>query len=192
MTNSNPDTLLIVFIAITSAAVLLQACVLLGMYLTLRKAVQMGKEQADEFRSKLTPVLDSSKELLGDAKNLVGTARHIIEQLEPKLDSAASEVAGMARDFHAQTIRLQASADEVAQKVRRQADRVDGMTTSVLNGVDKFGHFVNEAVNVPVRQVSGIMAAAKAVMETLRAPAPPRPRRPAPASDVNDEKDLFV
>jgi methyl-accepting chemotaxis protein len=191
MTNPNLETLLIVFIAITGAAVLLQACVLLGMYLTMRKAVQTGKEQADEFRSKIVPVLDSSKEFLGIAKALLGTAQDLIKQLEPKLDSAASDLAGMARDLHVQTYRLQVSADEIAQKVRRQADRVDGMTTSVLNGVDRFGNFVNEAVKVPVRQVSGIMAAAKAVVETLRAPVPHQRKAPS-TTDVPDEKDLFV
>jgi hypothetical protein len=192
MANSNLETLLILFIAITGAAVLMQACVLLGMFLTMRKAIQMGKEQADQFTTKLAPVLNSSHEFLATAKELVATTKSLIEELEPKLDTAATELADMARDLHVQANRLQISADEVAFKVRRQADRVDGMTTSVLNGMDRFGQFVNEAVQVPVRQVSGIMAAAKAVVETLRTPPPPRPRRPVTANDVTDEKDLFV
>jgi hypothetical protein len=192
MPNSNLETLLIVFIAITGASVLLQACVLLGMFLTMRKAVATGKEQADEFRAKLTPVLDNSKEFLAAAKDLVATAKSVIETLEPRLDSAATEMADMAHDLHVQTSRLQASADEIAVKLRHQADRVDGMTTSLLNGVDRFGGFVNEAVKVPVRQVSGIVAAARAVVETLRAPVPPRPRRAAPETHVTDDKDLFV
>jgi hypothetical protein len=57
MTNLSSETLLIVFVALTGLSVLMQACVLLGIFLAVRKAVQSGKGQADEFQSKLMPVL---------------------------------------------------------------------------------------------------------------------------------------
>ncbi len=99
----------------------------------------------------------------------------------------------MAHDFRAQANRLQESVDEVADRARQQVNRVDSMTTSMLNGVDRFGRFLNEAVQTPVRQVNGVVAAAKAVVESLRAPAPPRRRpRPTPSPMVADDKDLFV
>jgi methyl-accepting chemotaxis protein len=191
MPNSNLETLLIVFIAITGLSVLIQACVLLGIFLTVRKAVANGKEQADEFRSKLTPVLQTSKDFMESANGLFAITKKLIDGLDPKLQSAATDLAAMSRDLHEQTTRLRASADEMAEKVRRQADRVDSMTTSALNGLDRIGSFVNQAMNIPIRQVSGVVAAAKAVIDTLRAPVPPRPRRsPQPAADT--DKDLFV
>jgi hypothetical protein len=69
------------------------------------------------------------------------------------------------------------------------------MTTSFLNGVDRFGTFLNDAVHVPVRHANGVVAAVKAVVDTLRSPA--APRRPRPESTprhmhVEDDKDLFV
>ena len=100
----------------------------------------------------------------------------------------------MTHEIRAQVNQLQDSVDEVALKARHQVDRVDSMTTSLLNGVDRFGMFLNEAVHVPIRQVNGVVAAAKAIMDTLRSPAPARPRpRPAPQPmHVEDDKDLFV
>ena len=199
MPNSNVETLLMIFVGITAVAVLLQACVLLGLFLTVRKAVQRGQDQADDVRAKLIPVLEGSKELMEAgkgvvkmAKDLIKSADNLIADLEPRLESAATDLAIMARDVHQQANRLQASVDEVAGKARRQVDRVDQMATSTLNGLERFGSLVNEAVNVPVRQLSGVIAAAKAVVGTLRGSAPPRPRRaPQPAS-VSDDKDLFV
>lgn len=189
-----PDTeiLLMVFIGITALAVLLQAFVLLGLYVTVRKAVRVGQEQADEYRSKITPVLEGSNEIIKTAKDLIGSVRSLITNLRTPLESVAAEWEGMTRDLHAQANRLQASLDESVEKARHQVDRVDGMATSMLNGLDRFGSFLNEAVHVPIRQVNGVIAAARAVVETLRAPVPPRPPRAPQPANVTEDKDLFV
>ena len=192
MANSNLETLLIVFIAITGLSVLLQACVLLGMYLTMREAVTVAKEQADEYREKITPVLESSKKLIGTANELVVASKDLVAAIEPQLRIAATELAEMTISAREQADRLQITAEEVSEGVRRQAARVDGMTTSVLNRVDRFGNFLADAINVPIRQVSGVVAAAKAIVDTLRAPAPPRTHRAPGGARAEDEKDLFV
>lgn len=194
---ANTETLLIIFIAITGLAVLLQACVLLGLLLTVRKAVKTANEQADEYRSKLMPIIDSSSHLLnsgtqliGSVKNLVTTAQTLVKDIQAPAQAAISEMELMTRDIHAQALQLQASVDEIAQKARYQADRVDNMTTSFLNGLDRFGSFLNDAVHAPIRQFNGVIAAARAVVDTLRSPAPSRPRsRP---TNVAEDKDLFV
>jgi methyl-accepting chemotaxis protein len=194
---ANTETLLMIFIAITGFAVLLQAFVLLGIFLTMRKAVKMANEQADEYRAKLMPIIDNSGQLLqsgtqlvGTVKDLVSSTQKLIKGIEAPVQGAISELESMTRDIHAQTLQLQANVDQVAQKARRQADRVDNMTTSFLNGLDRFGSFLNDAVHAPVRQFNGILAGARAVVDTFRSPAPPRPRtRPDQAPD---ERDLFV
>jgi methyl-accepting chemotaxis protein len=205
MTDSNLQTLLIVFIGLTSLAVLMQAFVLLGLFLAVRKAVNFAKEEAEEYRGKLAPIISSlapmvengnkfiasGKEFVDSGKELVFTARNLVSGLEPQLKAAATEMSEMTRSLHAQTERLQAQADEIAGKVRSQSERVDGMTTSFLNGVDRAGRFLNEAVSVPIRRVNGVVAAAKAVVDTLRTPAPPRAQRVA-AEVPADEKDLFI
>src|SRR5579862_684465 len=165
---ANTETLLIIFIAITGFAVLLQACVLLGLFLTVRKAVNSANEQANEYRSKLMPIIDNSSHLLnsgtqliGSVKDLVSATQTLVKDIQAPAQAAISEMESMTRDIHAQALQLQASVDEVAQKALRQADRVDNMTTSFLNGLDRFGSFLNEAVHVPIRQVNGVIAAAR-------------------------------
>lgn len=199
MPNSNVELLLMIFVGITAVAVLLQASVLLGMFLIMRKAIIAGKEEAAEFRTKLIPVLDSSKvlldtgqEVIRSAKDVIKSADTLIADLEPHLESAATELADMARDIHQQANQLRGALDEVAFKARRQVDRVDQMATSTLNRLDRFGSFVNETVNVPVRQLSGVIAAAKAVVATLRAPAQPRPRHAPHPAAVAEDKDFVI
>ena len=188
----NTEVLLI--LAGVTIAVLLQTAVLLGIFLTMRKAVQSAKEEADEMRGKLMPIIESGSQLINTGNSLVAATHELIDGVRPRLVSAATELETMTHEIRAQVNQLQDSVDEVAQRARRQVDRVDSMTTSVLNGVDRFGTFLNEAVQVPIRQVNGVVAAAKAVMDTLRSPAPARPRaRPvSQPMHVEDDKDLFV
>lgn len=183
MSSWNTDTILTVLVAITGASLVLQFLVLLGIFLTLRKGMKVAEEKADEFRASLNPVITTSAEILHQT-------RDIITQLEPKLMAASADLTEITRTAREQTARMQASAEEINQRVRRQAERADGMVTSVFNGLDRAGHIVNQAVNAPVRQVSGIVAAAKAVVDTLRAPAPPR--RPVHGTADAEDKDLFV
>ncbi len=191
---ANTETLLIIFIAITALAVLLQAGVLLGIFVTVRKAVKSANEQADEYRAKLTPLIDTGSQLIHTANDLVASTQKLIKNVQPQIESTVTELAGMARDVRAEANRLQASVDEVAARARYQVERVDGMTTTFLNGVDRFGSFLNEAVHMPLRQINGVVAAAKAVVDALRAPTPQRGRsRPVPQPmHVGDDKDLFV
>jgi methyl-accepting chemotaxis protein len=136
--------------------------------------------------------MESGQDVIKTVKDFIKTASSMITDLEPHLQSAATQLADMARDIHQQANQLQGAVDEVAVKARRQVDRVDHMTTSTLNGLERFGSFVNEAVNLPVRQLSGIVAAAKAVVGAMRAPASPRSRRSPQPVPVADNKDLFV
>lgn len=182
----NTDTILIVMVAVTGALVLLQFIVLLVIFFAMRRALHRASEYAGEFRSSVAPVLEHSAEVLQVTKQL-------ISRLEPKLDAAASDLAELAHGVRGQMVKIEASADEITERVRRQVARIDGMTTSTLNGVDRAGRFLNDAVSVPVRQVSGIMAAAKAIVETLRSPGPVNrgshrsaPSRPARANDENN------
>jgi len=52
------------------------------------------------------------------------------------------------------------------------------MLTSLMDGVDKTAGFMQESVTKPMKQISGFLASAKAIVESLRTPIteqrPPR------------------
>jgi uncharacterized protein YoxC len=161
------DKLLMIMIGIFGFAVFFNAVALVVAAVFMNKGLKAAREYCDEVRTKVEPLLDSSHEL-------VQQTRALMVRLEPKLETAADDLADITRTVREETKRFSASVDEVTGRMRRQAERVDEMTTSTLNTVDKVGHFLNEAVSAPVRQISGVVAAARAVITSLRAPAPPR------------------
>jgi methyl-accepting chemotaxis protein len=171
------DTILIVMVAIYGLSVLLNVCVLLGLWIGANKAAKAAKVYAEELHAKLDPVLHSTHELVGITKDL-------INKLEPKLEAAAGDLADITRAAREETARIKESTSEITDRIRRQAERVESMANDALNSVDRVGHFINNTVSAPVKQVTGVVAAARAILETLRKPSPPR--RPRPEDDPEE------
>jgi gas vesicle protein len=162
---SHTDTFLIAIAVLVAISVLLQIGFVIGAAIMGSRALRLAKEYGDDFRSVSTPALQHAREVLESTQKLIA-------RLEPRLDAAASDLAEMVQAAREETRNIQASADEIAERIRKQAERMDTMTTTALNGVDRVGQFLN----VPVRQVSGVVAALKAIVDALRTPAPPRSR----------------
>jgi phage-related protein len=152
------ETIELILIAVTAAAVLLQAFVLLAMYLGLRKSSRAIIEQIEDLKSSIAPFVEN--------------ARGLLERVGPKLEGTTSDVAEIVRALKVQAAEAEASVSEVLQRVRKQTNRIDEMITGLLNAADRAGDYVAGVVHGPVRQISGVLAAVKAIVESLRTPIP--------------------
>lgn len=177
MANVNNETLLLIFVACTAAALLMQAFVLLGMLLALRKALKFAQEQSEELRGTVLPLVKDTKELL--------------TRVGPKIESVASDVAVLVSRVREQSTKVEASAGEILERVYRQTSRVDTMVTHALDTVDRAGAVVAEVISLPLRQLAGFAAFARAAIGTFRSGPPRRQTEPRPTHSAAD-KDLFV
>jgi hypothetical protein len=173
MPTLDPQTIMLAFVAVTGLAVLLQTIILLAIFITIRKAANSLKEQVEDLRSSVMPVVYNTREL--------------ITRLTPKIESTVDDLSAMAEGLRTQSADMQTSVTEILDKIRHQTVRLDNMFSSLLDGVDRAGGFVADVVSRPVRQISGLLASVKAIAETLRAPIPRAPRS-RPSEDV----DTFV
>jgi hypothetical protein len=171
------EQLLMIFVACTGAAVLLQALVLLGMLITARKALKVVQEQIEELRTNVFPVVKDTKQLLTN--------------IGPKIESVATDMAALTSGLRAHTAKLEISAGDILERVHRQTTRVDTILTNTLDTVDRAAAVVADVISVPLRQLSGFAAFARAALSNFRN-APRRPAdEPRPTHSAAD-KDLFV
>jgi phage-related protein len=180
MPNFDSQTIQLAVVAVVALAVLLQAIVLLAIFLALRKAIRSLHEDVEDLRSAVMPIIDNTRELF--------------IHVAPRLEAAAADLAAMTHGLRVQTADVQSAAAEAIERMRAQVSRLDAMISGAFDAVDRASTFVSEAVAKPLRQLSGILASAKAVVESLRnaATAEPRPQpaRP-PAGHPLGEKDVF-
>ena len=162
MPNLDNQTIQLAIVAVTALALLLQTIFLLAILVTVRKTARSLKEEIEDLRSSVMPIIYNTRDLL-------------------------ARVTPQVKGMRVQTEDLQSSAREVVERLRAQASRVDAMLSSVLDAVDRTGDFLTEAVNKPVRQISGLLASVKAVVESLRASEFGQNRSNSPGDD-----DTFV
>lgn len=173
----NNETLLLIFVACTGAAVLMQAIVLLAMLITARKALRIAQEQIEELRTNVLPLVKDTKALL--------------TSVGPKIESAATDFAALTSSLRTHGVRLQDSAADILERVDRQSTRVDTMLTGILDTADRAAAVVAEVISVPIRQLAGVAAFARAAIATLRDDVPRTQSEPQPTHSPAD-KDLFV
>ena len=160
------QTILLAFAVVTGLAVLLQAFMLLAISITLRKAAHSIREEIGSLRASLMPVIydsqeliASSRETLASAQEFFANAQGLLTRVSPKVEEAAGDVAEIAHGLRVQTAQMQSSVTEILENVRKQSNRVDHMVS---------GDFVTDIVSRPMRQISGVLAFAKAAIESLR------------------------
>jgi len=170
---NNETRLLVIFVGLIAFALLMQAIVMLVAFLVMRKKVKSLQEDVQELRTTAIPILNKSRETL--------------EKVAPKLESVAADVADIVHVLKRQSVEFQAVAGDILERVHRQTSRVDNMFTNMADGVEHASNVVVHSVGRPVRQISAVLAGAKAFLSVLTTG-----RRPDQQADVVADQDMFV
>jgi uncharacterized protein YoxC len=167
-------------VGVGALALLMQAIILLAIYLGMRKATKSLKEEIEDVRSSVMPVVNETRELLTR-----------LSRLTPKLESTVTDAAELTRSLRAQAADVQVSVEDILERVRKQTSRVDGMFSGTLDTVERASVYVNETIAKPVRQISALLAGLKAIIESLRS-AQPSTNSVYRERGLQDDTDMFV
>jgi len=146
------DDKLTLWIAVTSAAVALQALILFFMYLAVRSLSKRLESVVDETQSRVLPLLENGKAIQQDVKTFLETAR-------PKIDLILENAVHVTTRARTDVERVSATINDVVDRTRLQVIRVDEMVTHTLDRVEETSEKVQESVKAPVRRVSGLAQA---------------------------------
>jgi hypothetical protein len=132
-----------IFVGVTAAAVVLQACILVAMYLAVRKSTARIEALAAEVKTKVLPTAD--------------TVQATLVEMRPKIDSILSNVDDTSEIVRGQMARLDATMNDVVDRARLQVIRADELLTRTMDHVEETTELVHNTVISPVRQLSGLM-----------------------------------
>jgi hypothetical protein len=147
------ENLIPLFIALTGAAVVLQAGILAALYLSVRKSSARMETLADEVRTRALPTLE--------------TAQAMLAELRPKLQIIADNLMETTISVRTQVERVDATVSDVVDRARLQIIRGDELLTRTLDRVEETSDMVHKTVVSPVRQFSGILQGVTASLEFL-------------------------
>ena len=136
------QNLLIIFIVVTGTAVVLQACILAGMFLALRKTSAKVEVLADEVKNKVLPTAE--------------LAHSMITELRPKIETLVDNVSASSTMMRTQLERIDATLTDIVDRTRLQVIRADEFVTNTMDKLEETREVVQRTVVSPVRYISGL------------------------------------
>jgi hypothetical protein len=170
------DDKLTVFVFLTGLAVLLQAGVLLAIYLAMRKSTARMEALANEVKAKLMPSVEQAQEIMVEFRPKIGV---IVDNFQETSTVVRSQIQ-----------RVDATVNDVVDRTRLQVIRADELFTRTLDRVEQTTEIVQKTVVSPVRQISGLMQGITVGLEFLLAGrarkngAGREERRPVPQDEM--------
>ena len=166
------ENLLIISISVTALAVILQAGILVALYMKLAQASKRTETMMAEIHQRALPVLDSAGVILTDSRDKLG-------EMTENLRAASSLL-------RAQMERVDHTMSDVLDRARLQVMRADEMVTRTIDRVEETTEMVQQTVVSPVRQLTGLLNGVTAGFNTFF-----RRKRSASQDDMQDE-ELFI
>jgi uncharacterized protein HemX len=139
------------FIIATAVAVIIQAGILVALFLAVRKTTGRVEALATEVKTKALPTME--------------TAQAMLVELRPRVNDIVANVDQSARMARAQMERLDATVSDVVDRARLQVIRADELVNRTLDRVEETSDMVHRTVVSPIRQVAGVLQGLSAGLE---------------------------
>ena len=132
-----------IFIAVTAAAVVLQAAILGAMFFAMRKTSSRVEQLAADLTTKVLPTAE--------------LVHSMVSELQPKIQSAVTDVSETAALVHSQLERFDVALNDIIDRTRLQVIRADEFVGRTLDRVEQTTEIMHRTVVSPVRQISALM-----------------------------------
>jgi len=161
-----------IFIAVTTAAVVLQALILVALYLAVRKVGATVESLASEVKGTILPKVDTlaseirtmlpkieaaTVDIKDKVVPTVSTAHSMLLDLRPKIASVSQDISSTTAMVRAQAVRIDATLTDAMDRAHLQIIRADHFVNHTMDRIEETGDIVRKTVVSPVRQVSGLV-----------------------------------
>jgi hypothetical protein len=143
--------LITAFIVIAAVAIVIQAGILIALYLAMRKSTAHMEALATEVKSKVIPTAE--------------LVQATLTELRPKIQTIADNVSESSTLIKAQMQRMDAALNDILDRTRLQVIRADELLGRTMDKVEETTEAVQRTVTSPVRKISGVMAGVSAGLE---------------------------
>jgi len=151
------------FVIVACLAIVMQALILAGMFLAMKKTSEHVIRVSSEINTKLLPVLEKTNFLLEDSRM--------------RFSSVVADTAEIVHIARNQANRFDRVMAEGLELLRTQIVRADQVITGVLESVEEAHTQVRKTVTGPVSQVAAVLRGLKAGLDMITSAKTPKGER---------------
>jgi methyl-accepting chemotaxis protein len=157
--------LLMIFVGLIAVALVVQALGFVTAGVFAAKLLHRVDGIAHEVHQRTGPMIDKTSQLVHDlgpkVQSLTENAEQISFAVRAKIDEVGETVSQINR-----------TALEANARTRAHMARADGIVTDALNATEEMSHTIQDGIRAPVRQIAGVLAGFKAMIDTLISRSP--------------------
>jgi methyl-accepting chemotaxis protein len=131
----------------------MQALILAGMFVAMRKTSAKVESLAEEVKTKVLPTAE--------------LAHSMITELRPKITTVIDNVSASTVMLRTQMERVDATLTDIVDRTRLQVIRADEFVNSTMDKLEETREAVQRTVVSPVRHISGLMHGVTAGLEAF-------------------------
>ena len=167
------STGLTVALILVALAVLIQAGMMIAIWLALRTIPGQVEAYRTEFRQRFDPLAQSVTEILMNSREPLRTITANLADISKMLRERTSDVDGLV--------------GELVDKSRAQVIRMDRMVSDLIEKVETTSETVQRGVLAPIQEVSAVIKGMQAGLEFLFSR-----RRSTSVSEAAQDEQLFI
>lgn len=137
------ETVITIFVVVAAAAIVIQAGILFGLFLSFKKTSARVEAIASNVETKALPLLDSAKTIL--------------DENGPRLKEITQNLSETTATLKTQMHRVDVTLNDVLDRTRLQVIRVDDMVSRTMDKVEETTEMLQNTVVSPVKKLTGIM-----------------------------------
>lgn len=137
------ETILTIFVIVAAAAIIIQAGILFGLYLSFKRTSERVETIVGHVETKAIPLLDSAKTIL--------------DENGPRLKEITQNLSETTATLKTQMNRVDVTLNDVLDRTRLQVIRVDDMVSRTMDKVEETTEMLQNTVVSPVKKLTGIM-----------------------------------
>ena len=163
------------FVVVTALAVVLQAIMLVVLFLQLRRTAARIEQTVADLNVRLTPILSQIQIL--------------VEDVSPRISDIVSDTAELTRLARGQAQKVDRILTETMERLRSQLIHVDQILTGAMDAVEEAGARLRKTIWGPVAKASALIRGVQTGLEFFRAAR--QGREPEPPGEHHDE-GMFI
>lgn len=172
------ETVLTLFVIIAAAAVVMQAGVMLGIWLAIRKVPGQIEGVRADFRNHFDPLARSVMEIVNISRDPLRTLITDLAEISQLMRQRSSQADAVFADL--------------LEKSRAQVGRADQLLSNLADKVEETTDRVQQSVLSPILEISAVVKGIQHGLDFLFFRRRPSGSPAGPTEGTQDEQQLFI
>jgi len=167
------------FVVVTALAVVLQAIVLIALFLALRRTAAQVEKTVSDLDLKLTP--------------LIMRVQILVEDVSPRITGIVADASEITRIARGEAQKVDRILSEALERLRMQLIHVDHILTGAMEAVEEAGSRLRQTVWGPVMRATAVVRGVQAGIEFIRGARQNRGRvDPVERAPEQQDEGMFI